>query len=449
MRFWIAIGALLAATRAIADDPESPYIAYAAQDEVYVRSGPGGNYYPVLTLKRGDPVKVIRHDPGDWCAIIPPPGSFNWIAADFVEPGQNDVGIVRGDSVAVRTGSDFSDQRDAISTRLYDGDEVLLLDPRKHALGPRDQKWYKIAPLGEELRWIAAKFLVETREEAEPKIVAYDPTPEPQPLTRAEPRKAESKIRDDAVQLAAHEVEAKRTKGWRKPSRRPLRDARTADARNRAVDLKSPALIERASRNENVETATLDELNVALAAIVAEDVSQWNLAPLRARAEALKSQASSSAERKQLRLLVRQIDRFDAIRERRLASGGGDATESSREPAASAADATAGADSASGDAPEELVGGEETTAEEGVTRVDLERRYDGTGRLSEVLDRRKELPPFALLDGKGAVRVYLTPAPGVNLRKLIGRRVGVEGRHGYLPDVKAQHIAVRRVESLD
>ena len=54
------------------DDPQFPYRAFVNGDDVYVRSGPGQNYYPVLRLKRGETVDVFRHDPGGWYAIRPP-----------------------------------------------------------------------------------------------------------------------------------------------------------------------------------------------------------------------------------------------------------------------------------------------------------------------------------------------------------------------------------------
>ena len=41
-----------------------PYRACALSDDVYVRSGPGQNYYPTDKLKRGQEVEVYRHDPG-------------------------------------------------------------------------------------------------------------------------------------------------------------------------------------------------------------------------------------------------------------------------------------------------------------------------------------------------------------------------------------------------
>jgi len=45
-------------------DQTFPYKAYVTSGEVYVRSGPGKNYYPTSKLKIGDAVEVYRHDPG-------------------------------------------------------------------------------------------------------------------------------------------------------------------------------------------------------------------------------------------------------------------------------------------------------------------------------------------------------------------------------------------------
>ena len=76
MRLRVAIGVLLCAglsTLVRAD--EFPYTAYVAADDVYVRSGPGKNYYPTSKLQRGDEVQIYRHDPvqGQF-------GRFYWVS---------------------------------------------------------------------------------------------------------------------------------------------------------------------------------------------------------------------------------------------------------------------------------------------------------------------------------------------------------------------------------
>src|SRR5208337_4567269 len=62
-----------------------PYMAYIATDNVYVRSGPGENYYPTDKLKAGTEVEVYRHDPGGWFAIRPPKDSFSWVSSHHLQ----------------------------------------------------------------------------------------------------------------------------------------------------------------------------------------------------------------------------------------------------------------------------------------------------------------------------------------------------------------------------
>ena len=62
-----------------------PYDAVIADDEVYARSGPGREYYPTNRLRKGDHVRVIRHDHGGWFMIEPPSPSFALVRQDHVQ----------------------------------------------------------------------------------------------------------------------------------------------------------------------------------------------------------------------------------------------------------------------------------------------------------------------------------------------------------------------------
>ncbi len=105
-----------------AGERATPYKAYISSTDVYVRSGPGKNYYPTGKLAEGTEVEVYRHDPGGWYAIRPPEGSFSWVSARFVEIGDDGLGTVIGDRVAARVGCEFSDIRDVIQVRLHEGE---------------------------------------------------------------------------------------------------------------------------------------------------------------------------------------------------------------------------------------------------------------------------------------------------------------------------------------
>ena len=69
-----------------------PYEAYITADDVYVRSGPGENYYPTDKLKAGTEVEVYRHDPGGWYAIRPPKDSFSWVSGRHLRVDGNNLG---------------------------------------------------------------------------------------------------------------------------------------------------------------------------------------------------------------------------------------------------------------------------------------------------------------------------------------------------------------------
>lgn len=434
-----------------ADELEPPYTAYVAQDDVVVRSGPGGNYYSVQTLQRGETVRVLRQDPGGWLAIEPPADSFDWVAADFIEPRQKNIGVVTGNRVALRMGSTFGKQRDVIADRLYEGDEVRLLDPRKHTLGPKDRQWYKVAPLDDELRWISKKHVSQTLAEPDPLPVAESEADNDADVGDLESALAAD---DETVRLAAHEeraaAEPPARSAWKKRTRKRAREPRTADARSRAVESPVAMAAVDSTLPRRLASASISELNLALSAMVAGEPQSWNFDGIRPRAKTLLHEAHSAAERREARELVKQIDRFSAIHERWKTAQASDAPppvdSEAEEPTGSRASSET--DIAAADAKDAAA--EPSTDEPAALGyIELEQRYDGVGQLTEVVTKRAETPRFALLDSRGAARMYLTPAPGVNLRRLIGRKVGVTGRLGYLPEMKAQHIAVQRATRLD
>src|SRR5215469_4050399 len=137
LRLAIVACVVLCAARTSAE--QFPYTAYVNAHDVYIRSGPGEKYYPVAKLDRGLQVEVYRHDPGGWYAIRPPTECFSWVAAEFVEPRQGNIGVVTGDRVVARVGSSFSDTRDVIQVRLDRGEEVEILEAQEVESGAATQ----------------------------------------------------------------------------------------------------------------------------------------------------------------------------------------------------------------------------------------------------------------------------------------------------------------------
>src|SRR3954464_15320719 len=59
-------------------------LAVINADGVYVRSGPGDNYYPTTKLNKDMPVTVVG-EKFDWLKIAPPKGSFCYVAKAFID----------------------------------------------------------------------------------------------------------------------------------------------------------------------------------------------------------------------------------------------------------------------------------------------------------------------------------------------------------------------------
>ena len=74
--------------------------------------------------------------------------------------------------------------------------------------------------------------------------------------------------------------------------------------------------------------------------------------------------------------------------------------------------------------------------------------FDGIGRLGRSC-REKSARPYALLDAKGGIACFVTPAPGVNLQSYVNKQVGVTGSRSYVSDLQKQHIDVQRITLLD
>jgi len=131
------------------------YVAEAVGNDVYIRSGPGTNFYHCGKLYASDRVQVSKSQDG-WSCIVPPPGSFSWIAAQYVSINlQNPtMGLVTGDNVGVYAGSDYVLPMHSTSKQvsLNRGQLVKLL-------GEEKDNYYKIVPPQGAYLWVSSQFL--------------------------------------------------------------------------------------------------------------------------------------------------------------------------------------------------------------------------------------------------------------------------------------------------
>lgn len=164
------------------ETPSFPYVAEITGDDVYIRSGPGTNFYQCGKLSKGDRVKVLGRQ-FSWSRIVPPAGSFSWISMQYVKPDADDPssGTVTGDNVRVYAGSDYVKPlySTSLQGKLSNGEKVKLL-------GEQLDEYYKIAPPPFAFLWVTTNF-------TKPAPVPVAPVAvEPAPVVAVEPAATEA-----------------------------------------------------------------------------------------------------------------------------------------------------------------------------------------------------------------------------------------------------------------
>src|SRR5262245_57769252 len=418
MRSTGVIAAMLCALEAIVSQPtradaaeQFPYTAYVNSEDVYIRSGPGKNYYPTDKLAKGQPVEVYRHDPGGWYAIRPVEGSFSWVQADCLKPQGERLAVVEKDRAMCFVGTRFSSARDVHQVRLDKGEQVEILDVKQIGEGADAQSWCQIAPPSGEFRWVFGKFV-----DREPPTGlsgekgaggrAQDSNDRSR-QTRAADREAfnDSAPRGDwtakGSQASGVRNQESGGAGWK------------STAGGRGSDDKAPV-----ASSDPFQT-DLNALDFDVSKMVADDPGAWEFTALRRRAETLLPRADTAIERGKVRLILNRIARFDDVKRRN--------------------DLLAQNNSAI------AVTTNRTTS----LPADSAPQFDGVGKLTPVVSQRPNAPQYALVDRSNQVVTFITPAPGVNLQPYVGQEVGVSGQRGFMPELRKPHVTAMRVSVVE
>ncbi|MGH7213278.1 MAG: hypothetical protein ACREIT_00645 [Tepidisphaeraceae bacterium] len=133
---------------------------------VYVRSGPGENYYPTAKLDKGAPITVVGIK-FEWLKIAPPQGSFCYVAKAYVEKfGDGTQGKATKPDLNVRAGSSLNAMKTTVQAKLNQGDTVTIV-------GEQDE-YFKIAPP-------EGAYLYVNKQYIDPvKPIAQTPAPKPE-----------------------------------------------------------------------------------------------------------------------------------------------------------------------------------------------------------------------------------------------------------------------------
>jgi uncharacterized protein YraI len=272
---------------------EFPYTAYVNSADVYVRSGPGRDYYPTDKLQKGEKVEVYRHDPGGWYAIRPPRQSFSWVSSRRLNPAEDGLAVVNVQGTVARVGSSFSDVRDVIQVRLDKGEKVALIEPPS-----AESPWCKVAPPAGEFRWVFSKYV---DRDVPPDVAA-----------------------DEREASAGREPDVRLTSGTREL------ESAAEDAGTR----KTNSFSRPKASSETALQRELDRIDLELSIMVAEDISAWSFGDLQRRSESVLNEAQTPIERGRARVTLDKLARFDDIKQRHEAvrRGPDEADGSSRPP---------------------------------------------------------------------------------------------------------------------
>ena len=190
--------------------PAMPFLAEITGNDIYVRSGPGTNYYFCAKLQKGDKIKVVGSK-FSWWQIAPPAGSYAWISRQYVEtdPQNSSTGTVIGEGVRVYAGSDEVQPMHSTTSlvKLNKGDKVSLL-------GEEKEGYYKITPPDGSYLWVSsqhAKALASLVTPIQPASLTLSTpsAPFPTPAPKTEPQAATAVEPNTSVQPP---VEDQRTK---------------------------------------------------------------------------------------------------------------------------------------------------------------------------------------------------------------------------------------------
>jgi hypothetical protein len=426
MRLSLLILTLVVLTRTVHGGPpvRFPYETTIEAEEVYVRSGAGSKYYPTGKLQRGDKVVVHRHDPGGWFMIAPPPGSFSWVPAKYVERSAPDRGTVKTNNVAARVGSFESDIREVFQRPLARGDEVRILGQKmltpEAGTGP-DELWYRIEPPRGEWRWVTGQAVAPPSRPGD-QVSIGDPfdsssgTQRPLASTPPPPRAAadSAATADPVTDLSQREYFDDSVDG---KNREPLGSRPLVRKANK------PALAREPARKQGELLDELDRLDARLRSVLIRPVLEWDFGQLERDYQNLRGETDSA-----------NIQQMIDARLARIA-------DSRKERAAE----------------EDLARLQESTARRDAELAEIQRRqeaqlaslrqarFDGAGIVGRSALNRRGAPRYVLLAPTGRVLAYLVPAAGVNLENWVGRAAGVFGSRIAHPELKSDLITVNRL----
>ncbi|MCC9609509.1 SH3 domain-containing protein [Blastopirellula sp. JC732] len=451
----VSLFALLLAmvSPAAAQKPQRAVIVTNVSD---IYSGPGEDYYVCDFLEEGAEIEIYDEVENGWLAIRPPHGSFSWVLADaLIETDKPNLLEASRDQAPCFIGSRLDERRDAAHVRLMRGEVVQKLGSGQslNAETGQVEKWTKIAPPAGEFRWIkadTAKLLSEMPETASTSSTTPEAKmnlsaggwnkrsgdspwslddPEPEPV-----RNSTVPVTPVAQQSAQIPVTASLPPG-------PLNHAKASAVAMipGSMTVAAPATMPNFGGDFH---ASMQWLEAELTKTVSQPIDQWDFNSLKAAAQQLRYTGATPLERGEALVMVEKIEEFSQLQARKREASRIATTIPTDKPAATVASADMASDA-------EVKPSDIGT---GVFVGNDDARYDGEGWLMPVIKRAtssrnsaRYTPPFALTDEDGNVLQFVTPSPGVNLRRYLKQKVGLYGQVATTEEFTRPHLTASRV----
>ncbi|MBS0203306.1 MAG: SH3 domain-containing protein [Planctomycetes bacterium] len=422
----------------VAEAQESKvYQAIVEIDGEYVRSGPGPNFYPTDKLRKGDKVTVHRHDPGGWCMITPPPGSFSWIRAEHVQRSGESAGVLKQNNVVVHVGSALSaDEFTTIQGSLSKGDAVQILGERQFPFEGGSKLMYKISPVRREWRWIQRKAIVAAD------AIQSEPFPNDTPRKKPSGPVADVQV-GDAFAQPISTGDSVTGPGGSSPKSKPRTNGQT-----NIINTEADGFQER-----------LDAVDTQFREMIKQEPSTWNLTEIERQYTQLDNEATQPAQSRTIAVRLDAVSRYQQTQSKyanflRISDEAKqrDAilAQQQREAESRLNGIPAEGPSTPVPQPQPQPGDVVASTGNNLTpespRPAAVPKFAGAGIVVPMAQTFPGGPQFALVAPGGKLLAYLVPAAGVDLRRAVNQSMGIIGDRALRQEWGAEVITVRGLQ---
>ena len=431
-----------------AEERTFPYEAVVdVEDGDDVWSGPNAKkFYPTTHLKRGDRVKVVRHDYGGWCMIEPPQGSFSWIRAAHVQKHDATHGSLKSNRIVVHVGSELNpDDFTTIQAELSKDADIEILGEKTFQSGDEAPRvMLKIAPPKGEWRWIARKSIVP--------VDAF--RSDPFPSEQVHPKKRNGPIADNEDDAFAKPVSTGPT------VRDSLTDSEPVEAASKRVE---------SSSEKQAGKQRLTEIDKQFREMIQAEPTTWDLESLVKQYQQLDADVGLASMSSTIKLRMDAVKRYrkvqndyldfyklsaatkerDAQLQQQQAQFQPDATRPTN-----VTDPQQALTPVSQPVPATPANGPALPANPGPTPPAAQPKpsagptpaFDGAGIVRRVTNAAPGGPQFVLLAPDDRLLHVLQPGPGIDLNRYDGRAMGIFGQRSRREDWNTDVLTVRSLQ---